>query len=278
MSGPRFSIVIPTCHRNDLLAKCLEGLAPDRQQLKEPYEVIVTDDGSRETAEKLIREQFPWATWTQGPRQGPAANRNHGAAQASGEWLAFTDDDCIPRPGWLSGLADALRDGVKVYEGRTTTDLPLKGPRYQAPVNEHGGYLWSCNLLLARETFEKLGGFDEGFPYPHLEDVDLRLRLEAMGEGWDFVPKAEIYHPQRPATPWLRRARAQQSGVYLCHKYGKPLSFANIDPISFLRMVKRTVTGAGSWADKVCFLSGCLAEQCYLIPMVPYWLIHYKKR
>ena len=275
---PRISVVVPTCHRNDLLAKCLEALAPQRQSIAGPYEVVVTDDGSRETAQAMIAEKFPWARWTQGPRRGPAANRNHGAAHASGAWLAFTDDDCIPEAGWLAAFAGAMRDGIDVYEGRTTTDLPLKGPRYQAPVNEHGGYLWSCNLLLAREVFDRLGGFDEDFPYPHLEDVDLRLRLEAMGERWDFVAGAEIFHPQRPATPWRKRARAHQSSVYLCHKYGQPLSFANIDPLSFLRTVKHTLTGPGPAADKARFLAGFFAEQAYLLAMVPYWKIHYRKR
>ncbi len=278
MSGPRFSVVIPTCQRNDLLAKCLEALAPERQALDEPFEVIVTDDGSHETAEAMIRQRFPWATWTQGPRRGPAANRNHGAAQATGQWLAFTDDDCIPTPGWLAAYARVLHPEIRVYEGRTTTDLPLKGPRYHAPVNEHGGYLWSCNLLLAREVFERLGGFDEDFPYPHLEDVDVRLRLEAMGEQWDFVPEAEIFHPQRPATTWLKRARSHKSSVYLCHKYNKPLSFANIDPLSFLRTIKHSMGGPGPWVDKLRYLTGFLAEQVYLLAMVPYWKKHYHNR
>ncbi|MBC2594545.1 glycosyltransferase [Ruficoccus amylovorans] len=278
MSQPRFSVLIPTCHRNDLLAKCLAALAPGRQTLGEPFEVIVSDDGSRETAEALINENFPWACWTPGPKRGPAANRNHAASLATGDWLAFTDDDCIPAPGWLAGYAAAIDAEIKVYEGRTTTDYPLKGPRFQAPVNENGGYLWSCNLLLARETFDRLGGFDEGFPYPHLEDVDLRLRLEALGEKPKFTPAAEILHPQRPATPWLRRARSKQSSVYLCHKYGRPLSFANLDPLSFARMAKRALTGPGPAVDKLARIGGLAAEFLYLIPMVPYWKYQYSKR
>jgi len=278
MSRPRISVVIPTYQRNDLLAKCLEALAPGTQLATDEYEVIVTDDGRNKTAEQLVREQFPWAIWTQGPQRGPAANRNHGASLAQADWLAFTDDDCIPRPGWLKALLDATSSGRQVYEGRTTTDLPMKGPRWQAPVNETGGYLWSCNLLLTRELFDRLNGFDEGFPYPHQEDVDLRIRLEKLGESWDFVPQAEIFHPQRPAIPWYKRGRAQQSSVYLCHKHGQPLSFANLNLASSLRGFKRVLTGPGPACDKFLFLCGYLAEQCYLLIKVPYWKNQYKKR
>src|SRR6187397_213719 len=119
-STPSFSVVIPTCHRNEALALCLERLAPQRQacmQLaagpvvagNEPmtlpvlgtYEVIITDDGRDSTAEELVGRRFPWAKWTAGPKQGPAANRIHGATLAKGEWIAFTDDDCLPDSGWL---------------------------------------------------------------------------------------------------------------------------------------------------------------------------------
>src|SRR5438552_17841427 len=100
------SVIIPTCHRNDLLVRCLDGLAPGKQDLlPEHYEVIVSDDGSRSTAEKLIAGTYPWARWVTGPRRGPAANRNHGAKHARGEWLAFVDDDCLPDKGWLEAIA-----------------------------------------------------------------------------------------------------------------------------------------------------------------------------
>jgi glycosyltransferase involved in cell wall biosynthesis len=66
---PIFSVIIPTYHRNDLLAKCLDCLAPGTQTLHtEQYEVIVTDDGSQTTAEEMIKQQYPWAKWVAGPR------------------------------------------------------------------------------------------------------------------------------------------------------------------------------------------------------------------
>ena len=52
--------------------------------------------------ERFLAQQYPWVSWGRGPRRGPAANRNAGALRARGEWLAFTDDDCVPDPNWLA--------------------------------------------------------------------------------------------------------------------------------------------------------------------------------
>ena len=75
-----FSVVIPTCNRLGMLAKCLDRLGFGTQSLAaNQYEVIVSDDGSTVTAEEMIQAQYPWAKWVKGPGKGPAANRNNGA-------------------------------------------------------------------------------------------------------------------------------------------------------------------------------------------------------
>ncbi|MBC8011498.1 MAG: glycosyltransferase family 2 protein, partial [Burkholderiales bacterium] len=103
-----FSVIVPTCDRTEALALCLARLAPGAQALPAAeYEVIVTDDSASGKAPPLIRRDFPWARWVPGPRGGPAMNRNHGAEHATGAWLAFVDDDCLPAPGWLSGYLRA---------------------------------------------------------------------------------------------------------------------------------------------------------------------------
>ena len=123
---PRFSVVIPTYRRNDALARCLNRLMADRQDFPfARYEVIVADDGpDGDNARLLVENTYPWARWVPGPRRGPAANRNRGAAEASGEFLAFTDDDCLPQPGWLAAFAAKLDgpggDKLRVLEGRTS--------------------------------------------------------------------------------------------------------------------------------------------------------------
>jgi GT2 family glycosyltransferase len=193
------SVVIPTRHRNKALAECLQRLAPGVQTLPaDGYEVIVTDDGSVTTAEVLVRERFPWARWTAGPRRGPAANRNHGASLARGEWLAFTDDDCLPSAGWLAAFAAAAAAGdADVLEGRTTCDAGIHSILDEAPINLTGGNLWSCNMTIAWDSFDRLGRFDERFPHAAVEDIEFQIRVGRAGLRVRFVAAATVDHPPR---------------------------------------------------------------------------------
>lgn len=197
---PYLSVIIPTCHRNDLLALCLDQLKPGVQRLdKEYYEVIVTDDGSVSTVEEMILTDYPWATWVQGPRKGPAANRNNGAKYAKGNWLVFTDDDCIPEQGWLQAFADEIvgKQDIEVLEGRTYVNEPRTRLDQVSPINETGGYLWSCNFAILTSYYFSIGGFDERFPYANMEDVDFRYRIEKDEKTISFIKEAAVMHPWR---------------------------------------------------------------------------------
>jgi GT2 family glycosyltransferase len=220
--GPLVSIIVPTYHRNQDLVLCLSALEsgaqiPISSGTLSPadetrtstgsflpgfsYEVIVTDDGSSSSAENLVREKFPWAQWLPGPRRGPAANRNSGARNARGEWVFFLDDDCIPGPGWIESCAAGIHHfpEYSVFEGRT-----IGGPNsrtrsdHESPVNLQGGLLWSCNFGIKRELFLDLGGFDESFPFPAMEDMDLQFRLKHVGYTSKFLFDAYAQHPWRP--------------------------------------------------------------------------------
>lgn len=216
---PFFSVIVPTYQRNDLLAKCLDCLAPDIQTLPfEQYEVIVTDDGFQTTAQQMIREFYPWAKWVAGSRKGPAANRNNGAKYACGEWLVFTDDDCLPDSHWLEAYAQAMitQQSYLVFEGRTYVDRPRQSLAETSPINETGGYLWSCNFAVQKQLFELLTGFDERFPYAAMEDVDFRLRLLKSGYKFSFVPAASVCHPWRAKGGWNKIKQHRESTfIYL---------------------------------------------------------------
>lgn len=214
MSVPQFSVVVPTRDRNALLAQCLEQLAPGVQSTAIAYEVIVTDDSAVYSAEPFVRQQFPWVRVVQGPRRGPAANRNAGARVASGDLLVFLDDDCIPETTLLAGYASALRLGVSAYEGRITCHQGIASPLTTAPVNLTGGTLWSCNFAIRRDAFDAVGGFDERFPTAHMEDADLRDRLLHAGHTIEFVPGASVDHPPRQLA-WGAKLAAMHRATVL---------------------------------------------------------------
>jgi GT2 family glycosyltransferase len=192
------SVIIPTYNRNDLLAKCLDCLSPDNQLIDlSVYEVIVTDDGIENQARGLITKKYPWVKWVEGPKKGPAANRNNGAKYAKGEWLLFTDDDCLPDKNMLNEYLKAINSLPSlVFEGLTKADRPRLRFDEESPINLYGGNLWSCNFCIHKKYFFNLLGFDERYPYPAMEDVDLRTRIE-KSEMILFLPTAIVIHPWR---------------------------------------------------------------------------------
>ena len=184
-----FTVVIPTCRRPDSLARCLKALPRG-------VEIIVTDDSGDDATRAMIAELFPHVRHIAGPRRGPAANRNHGARAASGEWLAFTDDDCEPQPGWLDALAASAED-AGVVEGRTDAPGAIDSPLEEYVESEGGGAFWSCNLGVRRDLFFSLGGFDEDFKEAAGEDMEFAWRVARAKLRVSFAPAAIVHHPSR---------------------------------------------------------------------------------
>ena len=227
----QISVIVPTRDRPELLRRTLDCLAPGTQTLApDRYEVIVSDDARPPTVSPTaapLASSHPWVRRVEGPARGPAANRNAGARAARGAWLAFTDDDTEPRRDWLEALAKAIADGADVYEGRTTCDGGFGSPLFHAPVNETGGWLWSCNFMMSAAAFSRLNGFDEGFRFPHMEDQDLRVRAEAAGMRRTFVRDAVVNHPPRRQPDGARLGSYREAEVrYHVKHHGHPESRA----------------------------------------------------
>ena len=227
-----FSIIIPTCNRNELLGKCLDKLFYSIQNFtKQDYEVIVTDDSKENIAKEFLLQKYSWVIWVEGPKLGPAANRNNGAKYAKGEWLLFTDDDCLPDENWLNSYKEAINNtGAIVYEGYTNADRSKQRFDEEAPINLSGGNLWSCNFAIKKFFFQELEGFDENFPFAAMEDIDLMFKIIKF-EKIEFVPTAIIIHP------W-RRVKAFK-GFYkhfLSHQYFRKKNVKNISNYRLSRL------------------------------------------
>jgi GT2 family glycosyltransferase len=238
---PLMTVLVPTCGRTRELARCLAALG-ERETRAVTTEVVVTDDGAGDETRRMVAADFPWARWVRGPGRGPAANRNHGARQARTDWVAFVDDDCVPSGGWLCALENvASEEAVDVIEGRT--DCP--GQRDTA-FEEHvenltGGVLWSCNLAVRREAFERLGGFDEDFPEAGGEDMEFAWRVRQAGLRVVFAPEALVSHPPRPVTLrilWRRLWRLKWSVLFRLKTGVKRPIWAD-EPLNLLRQTRR---------------------------------------
>lgn len=267
----KFSVVIPTCHRPALLAGCIRALSKDEA------EVIVSDDSHDEETRTLLEREFPSVRWLPGPRLGPAANRNCGARAATGDWLAFLDDDCEPQPGWLAALAQASRE-ADVVEGRTLAPGASDSPFEEHVENLHGGVLWSCNLAVRRADFERLGGFDEDFFEAGGEDMEFAWRVARAGLRVRFAPEALVHHPPRHigwSGLWRRTWMIRWMSLYrLKTGQARTLPRALLDEyILLLRVTVQLITKRDPrWPRRQYFaVAWRWFTFPYVLPYVLYW-------
>lgn len=216
MAAPLVSVVIPTYRRRQPLQRCLEALS--RQTLaRTSFEVVVIDDGSPEPVEDLQNDLAFRSLQLRIVRQnnaGPAAARNRGAKEAQGALLAFTDDDCQPRPDWLSLLMEGADHRPGALIGGTTRnglDADLYATTSQLIndiVYEHfngkpdgATFFASNNMLVPRDDFLRIGCFDQAFPRAGGEDRDFCDRWLAAGLKLHWQPEAVIEHYHAQSFP-----------------------------------------------------------------------------
>ncbi len=219
--APTVSVCIPTFNRPAQLAKALAAvLAQDPPA--GGFEVVVADDGSpdEDAVAEVVRKcsantGTPVRLVRLRPNRGPAAARNAAWRAAAATWIAFTDDDCAPEPGWLRGLlavADAER--VAAVQGRTIPDPELAhllGRPFvrSLTVDSPSRFYATCNMLYRRQLLDRLGGFDESFRMALGEDTDLGWRAEADGERIAFAPEAVVRHDVVVGT-WRSELRSRR--------------------------------------------------------------------
>jgi GT2 family glycosyltransferase len=213
---PGLSVVIPTHSRADRLAALLDSI-------EGADEVVVVADGATPAVAAVLAARAVTVVRHAASR-GPAAARNSGWRAASGDLIAFVDDDCRAAPGWMAALR-AAADGEAVVQGRVEPD-PLEaaaiGPFTRTlRVNAAGPFFQTANILYPRALLERLGGFDEAYPYPAGEDTDLGWRAREAGARVVFAPDALVWHAVHPMGPaaLVRDARRWGSAVRIVKRH-----------------------------------------------------------
>ena len=175
-----------------------------------PFEIVVVDAESRDNSFAIVQEyarRAPDRIRALRRASGRGEGRNIGVREARGEWVVFTDGDCVVDPGWLA----ALRRGFASAPIVAGTTVPIVASRF-GELDRVELYLAgsdvtypSCNLGYERRLFLSLGGFDARFVTA--EDIDLNLRAVRSGARILHVPDAIVRHRPRASWPaFLRQA------------------------------------------------------------------------
>ncbi len=184
------SVVIPTCQRLELLKRAIRTVLA---QSYTDFEVIVVNDG-----EDISLAEFndPRLKYIKNLiKRGGGGSRNEGVRSAMGEYIAFLDDDDRWLPNKLEIEVEALKKGsdkaafaftsvTNEYEDRTeVTNVPEgEANQMERVLAKFNGFLTST-LLVKRDKFNEIGGFDESFPSHQEPDLILRLSQKYNGIG-----------------------------------------------------------------------------------------------
>jgi len=199
----RISVVIPHLNQPGMLARCLASLAAGDRV---PDEVIVVDNGSA-TLPVAICAAHPGVQLLQEPTPGPGPARNRGAAQATGDILAFIDADCLADRGWLAAAAVAMADpGAEILGGDVRIALadPARLTMLEAYESIYAyrmdryiareGFTGTGNLVVRRDVLTAVGPF-AGIDVA--EDRDWGKRATGAGHQIRYVAGMKVYHPAR---------------------------------------------------------------------------------
>src|SRR5438105_4009418 len=210
---PRISVVVSTYNGSRTIRGCLEGL----QRLAYPdYEVIVVDDGSRDATGAIAREYG--VRLIQTANRGLANARNTGLQAASGEIVAYIDDDAHPDQHWLTYLAATFLSTSHAGVGGPNIAPPGDGPIAECVARAPGGpmhvlitdreaeHIPGCNMAFRKSCLEAIGGFDPQF-HTAGDDVDVCWRLQEQGWTLGFHPAAMVWHHRRNSvrTYWRQQ-------------------------------------------------------------------------
>lgn len=187
-------------------------------QLEYPdVEVIVVDDGSTDESGAIAREYGFTVISTE--NRGLSNARNTALAAASGEIVAYVDDDAVPDPHWLTYLADAFARTDFVAVGGPNLPVPADGAVADAVAVSPGNpihvlledreaeHIPGCNCAFRTEALREIGGFDPRFRTAG-DDVDVCWRLQDRGWRIGYSPAAMVWHHRRATVrDYLRQQR-----------------------------------------------------------------------
>jgi len=266
--APAISVIVPVHNGGENFRRCLASLA---QAMPRPLEIIVVEDGGSDGSGQLA-QTFGARVLRTPASEGPARARNRGAGRARGDVLLFLDSDVTVTPaiiGRVAAIFSEQPDLAAVFG--TYDDAPgaenflsqyknLLHHYVHQTSQEEASTFWGACGAVRREIFLELGGFDQSYRWPSVEDIELGYRLRQAGHRIRLCKDLQVKHLKRwtpgsllttdflhRALPWTR----------LILRHGAMLNDLNLRASSRASVLLVWAL-AGSLAGAVAWL-GCLA-------------------
>ena len=225
---PKVSVIIPTHNRADLIQTAINSVL---DQTYNDYEIIIVDDHSTDNTSAVVKkfkDQRIHYVQNSG-KYGPSASRNLGISAASGDYVAFLDDDDEWMPNKLEKQITAMdgclenvcgiysnrlminkitgetyseNPGVETIKGNLLSQLMIKNP------------IHTSTLMIRKTCLDKIGLFDENMRY--MEDRDLWIRL-AMNWDYEYIdePLIKAYYHGNSHLSHNLEGQTQGRGILL---------------------------------------------------------------
>jgi len=260
LNWPSISVIVCTYNGKRTIRDCLEGI----KKIDYPnFEVIVVNDGSTDGSEIIARD-YGFRVISI-PNGGLSNARNVGMRAATGEIVAYIDDDAVPDPEWLTYLATTFLYTDHVGVGGPNIPPADDGPIAECVANSPGGpihvlltdreaeHIPGCNMAFRRDALMAVDGFDARFRIAG-DDVDLCWRLLKRGWTLGFNPAAMVWHHRRNSVKayWKQQLNYGKAEGYLEHKWPEKYNAAGHIP----------------WAGRIYFKGfeqflGCFRSRIY---------------
>ena len=212
---PDVSIVVPVYNQAPFTLACIDALLG--HQTRHSFEILVGDDGSTDATATAVAAIPGVRHVRHAENLGFVRNCNATAAQASGRYVVFLNNDTLVLPGWLDALIGTLENdpgiglagskllypdgrlqecGAIVWrDGSAWNYGRLADPRrpefcYLRDVD----YVSGASIALAADLWRQLGGFDEIFVPAYAEDADLAFRVRDRGLRTVVQPLSQLLH------------------------------------------------------------------------------------
>jgi glycosyltransferase involved in cell wall biosynthesis len=211
VDAPTVSLIVSTRNHAQYLGATLAGFAA---QSRDDAELVIVDNASTDHTESVVRgflEQTtrPVTYLRFAADHGAAVGRSTAVERARGQFVAFTDSDCVPSEKWLQAAVDAFdADEFGIVQGRTEC-LDRPAPMFSHFIETHR---FDSSFSTSNVTYRRaaLNGHRFDGDCVYWEDTDLGFRVRADGWRATFAEDALVYHQVVPQSPlrwvlWPRR-------------------------------------------------------------------------